>query len=300
MTISIIIPVYNVAPYLRECLDSVLAESDADVECICVDDGSTDGSAAILDEYAKCDSRLHVIHQDNAGVSAARNAALAALTGDWFAFVDGDDWVDVRTMLELVSKAEASGYDGVFVGEQGLMDFYGCVCNKFYRSSTFGHLRFLGGMRYREDFCFWIDAYWGVKARWLRTDAKYYHYRSREGSATSDVTPHAYHDLLFCYVYALGKMREHGVPFAKLSDVQVAWFRTRVSGAAHFALRNWRVLSAAERSDAIALIREINELAGQNLQSRLVSMMLYGRRIPGWVRCVDALWRIFNKIRCVL
>lgn len=78
MTFSIIIPVYNVAPYLRECLDSVLAQicTDWEWEAICVDDGSTDGSGAILDEYAARDGRFKVIHQTNAGVSAARNAAL--------------------------------------------------------------------------------------------------------------------------------------------------------------------------------------------------------------------------------
>ena len=88
---SIIIPVYNVAPYLRECLDSVLAQTFTDWEAICVDDGSTDGSGAILDEYAAKDSRFKVIHQQNAGVSAARNAALDAMKGEWVGFLDADD-----------------------------------------------------------------------------------------------------------------------------------------------------------------------------------------------------------------
>jgi len=69
---SIIIPVYNVAPYLRECLDSVLAQTFTDWEAICVDDGSTDGSGAILDEYAAKEPRIKVIHPKNAGVGAAR------------------------------------------------------------------------------------------------------------------------------------------------------------------------------------------------------------------------------------
>ena len=88
---SIIIPVYNVAPYLRECLDSVLAQSFSDWEAICVDDGSTDESGAILDEYAAKDKRFRVIHQVNAGVSAARNKALENFDGDWICFLDGDD-----------------------------------------------------------------------------------------------------------------------------------------------------------------------------------------------------------------
>lgn len=88
---SVIIPVYNVAPYLRECLDSVLAQTFTDWEAICVDDGSTDGSGAILDEYAAKDNRIKVIHQANTGVSAARNTALEIAVGEYVCFVDGDD-----------------------------------------------------------------------------------------------------------------------------------------------------------------------------------------------------------------
>ena len=88
---SIIIPVYNVAPYLRECLDSVLKQTFTDWEAICVDDGSTDGSGTILDEYATKDKRVRVIHQANAGVSAARNRALEEIEGEWVGFLDADD-----------------------------------------------------------------------------------------------------------------------------------------------------------------------------------------------------------------
>lgn len=90
---SIIIPVYNVAPYLRECLDSVLAQTFADWEAICVDDGSTDESGAILDEYAARDKRFRVIHKENGGVSSARNYALDNVKGEYVGFVDGDDWI---------------------------------------------------------------------------------------------------------------------------------------------------------------------------------------------------------------
>lgn len=103
---SIIIPVYNVAPYLRECLDSVLAQTFTDWEAICVDDGSTDGSGAILDEYAARDGRFKVIHQKNAGVSAARNKALQSALGEWVTFLDGDDRFDEGRLAALADIAQ--------------------------------------------------------------------------------------------------------------------------------------------------------------------------------------------------
>lgn len=108
MMFSIIIPVYNVAPYLRECLDSVLAQTYPDWEAICVDDGSTDDSGKILDEYAALDSRLLVIHQNNAGVSVARNTALDCSTGDWLCFIDSDDIVDSEWLSCFAKTIESS------------------------------------------------------------------------------------------------------------------------------------------------------------------------------------------------
>ena len=90
---SIIMPVYNVGPYLKECLESVLRQSFGDWEVICVDDGSTDGGGAYLDYYAAHDCRIKVFHQDNQGVSAARNLAIDKAEGSWLCFLDGDDVV---------------------------------------------------------------------------------------------------------------------------------------------------------------------------------------------------------------
>jgi len=90
--ISIIIPVYKVEQYLRKCIDSVLAQTFTDFECILVNDGSPDSSPAICDEYAKKDERIKVIHKKNGGVSSARNAGLDIAKGDWIGFVDSDDW----------------------------------------------------------------------------------------------------------------------------------------------------------------------------------------------------------------
>ena len=92
--ISVIIPVYNVEKYLQKCLDSVINQTYTNLEIICVEDGSPDNSGAILDEYAQKDSRIIVIHQENAGVSIARNRALDIATGEYITFVDSDDWLE--------------------------------------------------------------------------------------------------------------------------------------------------------------------------------------------------------------
>lgn len=95
--ISIIVPIYNVATYLSQCLDSLINQTYRDIEIICVDDGSTDESPIILADYANRDGRVHNIRQENQGIAAARNHALAAMRGEWVLFVDSDDWVDVKT-----------------------------------------------------------------------------------------------------------------------------------------------------------------------------------------------------------
>ena len=92
-TISVIVPVYKVEPYIHQCIDSILAQTYTDFELILVDDGSPDNCGMICDEYAKQDDRIRVIHQENQGASAARNAGIEVAKGDYIAFIDGDDIV---------------------------------------------------------------------------------------------------------------------------------------------------------------------------------------------------------------
>lgn len=91
--VSIIVPVYNVEKYLKRCLDSLVNQTLKDIEIICVNDGSTDGSLAILDEYVRNDDRIVVINQENSGQSVARNRGIDVAKGEYLGFVDSDDWV---------------------------------------------------------------------------------------------------------------------------------------------------------------------------------------------------------------
>ena len=95
--ISIVVPVYNAEKYLRHCLDSLINQTMHDIEFICVNDGSKDNSLMILQEYAKCDKRIILLDQSNGGVSVARNNALKKVSGEYYMFLDSDDWIDANT-----------------------------------------------------------------------------------------------------------------------------------------------------------------------------------------------------------
>lgn len=112
--ISVIVPCYNVEKYLEQCLDSLVGQTLRDIEIIMVDDGSPDGSGAICDRYAAGDGRVRVIHKANGGVSAARNDGLAAATGDYVFFCDGDDYMPLDACELLWAEAEKTNADVVF------------------------------------------------------------------------------------------------------------------------------------------------------------------------------------------
>ena len=112
--ISVIIPVYNVEKYLAECVNSVLAQTYTDWEIILVDDGATDSSGAICDEYAAKDPRILVIHRENGGLSAARNTGLKAARGEYVYFLDSDDYIEPHSLEQLADTARRERADVVF------------------------------------------------------------------------------------------------------------------------------------------------------------------------------------------
>ena len=125
--VSIIMPVYNVENYLRRCLDSVVGQTLRDMEIICVDDGSTDGSAEILREYAARDGRVKVLLHEHTNGGAARNAGMAVATGEYLGFVDSDDWCEPTLFERAYGKAKADDADVVFWGYRARDDSDGKV-----------------------------------------------------------------------------------------------------------------------------------------------------------------------------
>jgi len=109
--ISVIVPVYKVEPYLRKCLDSIINQTYKNLQIILVDDGSPDNCGRICDEYAAKDKRIAVLHQENKGVSAARNAGLALADGEYLGFVDSDDWIEPDMYAYLLNNLRGYGAD---------------------------------------------------------------------------------------------------------------------------------------------------------------------------------------------
>ncbi|MBO5712949.1 MAG: glycosyltransferase family 2 protein [Clostridia bacterium] len=114
--ISIIVPVYKVEQYLDRCITSILNQTHTNIEVILVDDGSPDNSGAICDKYAKLDSRVKVIHKENGGVSSARNLGLELAKGEYFGFIDSDDYIEPNMYESLYAEIEKSGADMAVCG----------------------------------------------------------------------------------------------------------------------------------------------------------------------------------------
>ncbi len=208
--VSIIVPVYNVEDYLPRSLASIQAQTLADWECVCVDDGSTDGGGAILDEWAAKDSRFVAIHQENCGGAAARNAGLEVARGEYIGFVDPDDWIEAETYELALDTARRSNADivqwryimekdGEFIpskeGAEGLFDvrqaykeyFAFNVWSKLFRRAFLveNDIRFLQGVRWENDVYFSIVAYALAKRR-VFINRTLHHYTVRQTSLTFD------------------------------------------------------------------------------------------------------------------
>ena len=131
--ISVIVPVYNVEQYLERCLDSIVNQSLKDIEIICINDGSTDNSLKILEEYAKKDDRIIVINQKNHGQGYSRNRGLDVARGEYVLFVDSDDWVDIDTCKELYIKSNQLDTDVLIYQVESYDDY----SDRFYKEDYY-------------------------------------------------------------------------------------------------------------------------------------------------------------------
>lgn len=161
MTISIIIPVYNKTEYLKECLKSALGQTEDDLEVICVDDGSTDGSAEIVERFAGNDRRIRIIRQPNLGAGAARNAGIKVARGEYIAFLDADDFYPSNdTLARIYAAAKANNADicgGSFCIKDG-DKFITRFCGEM-SGNTFGKEGFINFRDYQFDYAYYRFIY---------------------------------------------------------------------------------------------------------------------------------------------
>lgn len=215
--VTVIVPVYNVEKYLDRCIRSIITQTYRDLEIILVDDGSTDNSGKISDDYALIDSRINVIHKENGGLSSARNRALDIAKGDYIAFVDSDDYIEstmIEGMMNNFISAEVDivvcGYNvvneegevvckktGAFEklmsGEEMTKDIlldkfpYSFAWNKIYRKSLFLDVRYPEG-RYYEDIPVTYKLAYRAKHIYIKNNCYYNYFLYRSGNTTSELS----------------------------------------------------------------------------------------------------------------
>lgn len=217
-SISIIVPVYKAEPYIHRCLDSIVAQTFKDWECILVDDGSPDRSGRICDEYAARDPRFRVIHQANGGVSRARQAGTDAACGEYTIHCDPDDWVEPAMLASLYAKAKADDADMVicdfYIEQNGittrchqepqsyapcdvirqmltppqapLQQLHGSCCNKLVRQACYNnpHVHFPEGVNLCEDLYVNCNLLYYSAAKVTYLNKAFYHYQIIEGASS--------------------------------------------------------------------------------------------------------------------
>lgn len=212
--VSIIIPVFNTGEYLRRCIDSVVNQTLEDIEIILVNDGSTDESGIICDEYAEKDIRIKVFHKDNEGVSIARNLGLDMARGEFIGFVDSDDWIEENMYSDLYSKAQEMNTEIVMcdtvtkyenkkdaedtitqlevsgfiekIPPNLLIEVAGSACRCIYKNSFLKEkrIRFPENLKISEDRIFNIFAL-GYSKKFYYIKKGYYNRFVRKGSAVN-------------------------------------------------------------------------------------------------------------------
>ncbi len=214
--VSVIVPVYNVEPYLRRCVDSILAQTLTDIEIILVNDGSSDSCPSICDEYAVNESRVKVIHKENGGLSSARNAGLDSVTGEYVAFIDSDDYIAAdmyERLLSALLEADAdisicgfqrvgenhvpaaekiSFFDTVLTGKQALENLYTndyiyftSACNKLFIGNLFTGYRFPEGKLFEDGYA--AFRYYFDSKKVVCLSGCFYFYLTRTNSITTSL-----------------------------------------------------------------------------------------------------------------
>lgn len=314
--ISVIVPVYKVEPYLGRCVDSILCQSFRDFELILVDDGSPDNCGRLCEEYAQKDSRVHVIHQENGGLSAARNTgidwAFANSNSQWLSFVDSDDWIHSR-MLEILLtaavehgvKISACGYGetcgetpAVEEGQHSLQlwtpeDFYVSqntmaitAWGKLYHKSCFSQIRYPVGKLHEDEFTTYRILFDQEQLAVIQLPL-YFYFQNAAGITKSLWKPQR-----LDAVQALGEQaaffRKHG--FQRAYEQAAIFYANKIIQQRHLLQES-------------AISQEEKERYQQDLSQRLKEagwkyILTYLRKEPSlYIEIFPGLYRIYKRLR---
>lgn len=236
--ISVIVPVYNVEHYLEKCIESICGQTFPELEIILVDDGSTDCSSAICDQWCRKDPRIRVIHKKNGGLSDARNAGIEAALGTWYMFVDSDDTITPDTIERLYGAAmvhdcEIAVCNMVRIYEDGTVaPFYNPVdrltvldgqqrfetlkqpsaCNKLFQASLFRDIRFPKGKYYEDTFIYHILVHRANRIVLTGHDG-YYYLSRRESILGHPIYTDRYFDFIEAVYTRMTYLLEHEIDY---------------------------------------------------------------------------------------
>jgi len=211
--VSIIVPIYNSEKYISKCIDSIIAQTYTNIECILIDDGSTDSSLFICERYHQSDDRIVVMHQENAGVSATRNRGIEVARGKYVCFIDSDDYIQKNMCEILVAAIKHSDADVVCCGYTEnnkahilcnedfifsnscvieiihyleMRQAFGLVWNKLYKKTFLDTytIRFLGSIKFGEDMLFNLQYFWHIKAAYISSNYLYHYLHDNQNPVT--------------------------------------------------------------------------------------------------------------------
>lgn len=313
--ISIIIPAYNIATLLGRAIDSVLAQTYRNIEIIVVNDGSSDKTGAVINRYVSVDTRVKAIHKENGGVSSARLAGIAAATGDWIGFVDGDDFIEPQMYEHLLENALKYGADISHCGYQmvfpsGRVDYYYNTGRTEHLSRDEGLKALLKGdylepglwnKLYRREILIGFEdsSLWDSSIRinedvlmnyilfsraecTFYEDIPYYHYMLRKGSAATSQQPCRFKTTDPLRVIELISEDTKGVPsvypYAAERHLRV------LIGVAQ--QQNWPEDAAAAKNKLKQLLREFRQVA--------ISKKIYAMAV-----CIAYLQPVYRLVRWV-
>ena len=326
MKISIIIPVYNKIIYLRTVLDQVQCQTFAEFECLLIDDGSTDGSEKICDQYALKDSRFRVFHIPNGGASNARNIGLDNCVGEYITFIDADDQIHQDYLLNLYkcatdskspfvigsikkiwknsNKTEVIGqpYQGKYEVKSLLDDFakvqrttgiYGYCTAKLVHSSLFENARFNPQIRLAEDLDLYLDIYPKVDSIYFDNKPYYYYLQEAENSSMIDDTKIDYFSQLKIQHKLMLFLRENNVLNGESERITIE----RIYDYVYFSIF---YASEEELNNICNKIRgldlPLNLKCGNNKMFKRLILFCYGHKLDNLVVTLVRLYRCARTI----